>query len=84
MRKIKVVIAPIHATAVRLSDPRCRNSSMPSFPALVEGRPQAVSYRHEDHCQAGADAGARPPIGVNVDGLNTSSLKPTLLIMSSG
>lgn len=60
-------------TVIRISDPRSRKSSIPSFSGACRvATTDPILYRHEDRRQAGADAGASPPIGVNMDGLNTN------------
>lgn len=43
------------------------------FCRLLRATTGPILYTQKDHRQAGAHAGARPPIGVNMDGLNTNS-----------
>ena len=52
MRKVKVYHAPIHPTAVRISDPRSRRSTLPFFflaPVESDNRSYTLYSRHEDH-----------------------------------
>lgn len=74
---LRCAIAQIHPTVIRISDPRSRKSRISSSGTCCGATTDPILYRHEDHRQAGADASLRasPPIGVNMDGLNTNSAR---------